>query len=33
MPGMGGVEGVRRLRAAHPALPVIVCSAAEDARS
>lgn len=30
MPGMGGVEGVRRLRAAHPALPVIACSAAED---
>ena len=23
MPGMGGVEGVRRLRAAHPALPLI----------
>lgn len=31
MPGMGGVEGVRRLRAAHPALPLIACSAAEDA--
>ena len=31
MPGMGGVEGVRRLRAAHPALPLIVCSAAVDA--
>jgi DNA-binding NarL/FixJ family response regulator len=30
MPGMGGIEGVRRLRAAHPSLPVIVCSAAED---
>jgi DNA-binding NarL/FixJ family response regulator len=30
MPGMGGVEGVRRLRAAHPALPVIACSAAEE---
>jgi DNA-binding NarL/FixJ family response regulator len=31
MPGMGGVEGVRRLRAAHPALPLVVCSASEDA--
>jgi DNA-binding NarL/FixJ family response regulator len=31
MPGMGGVEGVRRLRTAHPSLPLIVCSAAEDA--
>lgn len=31
MPGMGGVEGVRRLRAAHPALPVVACSATEDA--
>lgn len=31
MPGAGGVEGVRRLRASHPSLPVIVCSAAEDA--
>ncbi len=30
MPGMGGVEGVRRLRAAHPALPLIACSARED---
>ncbi len=30
MPGMGGVEGVRRLRTEHPALPVIVCSASED---
>jgi len=30
MPGMGGLEGVRRLRDAHPALPVIACSAAED---
>ena len=30
MPGMGGLEGVRRLRAAHPTLPVLVCSAAED---
>jgi DNA-binding NarL/FixJ family response regulator len=30
MPGMGGLEGVRRLRASHPALPVIACSAAED---
>ena len=30
MPGMGGVEGVRRLRAAYPSLPVIACSAAED---
>jgi DNA-binding NarL/FixJ family response regulator len=30
MPGMGGVEGVKRLRAAHPALPLMVCSASED---
>lgn len=30
MPGMGGLEGVRRLRAAHPTLPVLVCSAVED---
>lgn len=30
MPGMGGLEGVRALRASHPALPVIACSAAED---
>ena len=30
MPGMGGAEGVKRLRAAHPALPLIVCSASED---
>jgi DNA-binding NarL/FixJ family response regulator len=30
MPGMGGAEGVRRLRAAHPALPLLVCSASED---
>jgi DNA-binding NarL/FixJ family response regulator len=30
MPGMGGLEGVRRLRSAHPSLPVIACSAAED---
>ncbi|PWB62073.1 MAG: DNA-binding response regulator [Betaproteobacteria bacterium] len=30
MPGMGGEEGVRRLRAAHPELPVLACSAAED---
>jgi len=30
MPGMGGAEGVRRLRAAHPALPVVACSATED---
>lgn len=30
MPGMGGVEGVRRLRRAHPALPLVACSAAED---
>lgn len=30
MPGMGGLEGVRRLRAAHPELPIIACSAAED---
>jgi DNA-binding NarL/FixJ family response regulator len=32
MPGMGGVEGVRRLRASHPTLPLGVCSASEDAR-
>jgi len=31
MPGMGGVEGVRRLRASHPTLPLLVCSASEDA--
>ena len=31
MPGMGGAEGVKRLRAAHPALPLLVCSASEDA--
>ena len=31
MPGMGGIEGVRRLREAHPALPLGVCSASEDA--
>ncbi len=31
MPGIGGVEGVRRLRAAHPALPLVACSASEDA--
>lgn len=31
MPGMGGLLGVRRLRAAYPALPVMVCSATEDA--
>ncbi|MEO7762301.1 MAG: response regulator transcription factor [Casimicrobiaceae bacterium] len=31
MPGMGGVEGVRALRDAHPGLPLIVCSATEDA--
>lgn len=30
MPGMGGLEGVKRLRAAHPALPVVVCTALED---
>lgn len=30
MPGMGGEEGVRRLRAAHPDLPVLACSASED---
>jgi DNA-binding NarL/FixJ family response regulator len=30
MPGMGGVEGVKRLRAAHPELPLLVCSASED---
>jgi len=30
MPGMGGVEGVKRLRAAHPTLPLLVCSASED---
>lgn len=30
MPGMGGVEGVRALRNAHPELPLIVCSASED---
>ena len=30
MPGMGGVEGVRRLRASHPTLPLLVCSASED---
>jgi DNA-binding NarL/FixJ family response regulator len=30
MPGMGGVEGVRRLRAARPELPVLACSATED---
>lgn len=31
MPGAGGVEGVRRLRARHPSLPLVVCSAIEDA--
>jgi len=31
MPGMGGVEGVRRLRGSHPMLPLLVCSASEDA--
>lgn len=31
MPGMGGVEGVKRLRASHPTLPLLVCSASEDA--
>lgn len=31
MPGMGGVEGVRRLRSSHPSLPLVVCSALEDA--
>lgn len=30
MPGMGGIEGVKRLRAAHPTLPLLVCSASED---
>ena len=30
MPGMGGAEGVRRLLAAYPALPVVACSATED---
>jgi DNA-binding NarL/FixJ family response regulator len=30
MPGMGGVEGVRALRGAHPELPLVVCSATED---
>ncbi|MEO5691495.1 MAG: response regulator transcription factor [Usitatibacter sp.] len=31
MPGMGGIEGVKRLRASHPALPLVACSATEDA--
>ena len=31
MPGIGGVEGVRALREAHPELPLVVCSATEDA--
>jgi DNA-binding NarL/FixJ family response regulator len=30
MPGIGGIEGVRALRSAHPELPLIVCSASED---
>jgi DNA-binding NarL/FixJ family response regulator len=30
MPGMGGVEGVRALRDAYPAMPLVVCSASED---
>jgi DNA-binding NarL/FixJ family response regulator len=30
MPGIGGIEGVRALREAHPGLPVVVCSASED---
>ena len=30
MPGIGGLEGVRALRIAHPELPLIVCSATED---
>ena len=32
MPGIGGVEGVRALRHAHPGLPLIVCSASEEAQ-
>jgi DNA-binding NarL/FixJ family response regulator len=31
MPGIGGVEGVRALRNAHPELPLVVCSASENA--
>ncbi len=31
MPGVGGVEGVRKMRQAHPALPIAVCSATDDA--
>jgi len=30
MPGIGGLEGVRALRASHPAIPLIACSATED---
>jgi DNA-binding NarL/FixJ family response regulator len=30
MPGIGGLEGVRALRASHPSLPLVACSAAED---
>jgi DNA-binding NarL/FixJ family response regulator len=30
MPGIGGLQGVRALRTAHPELPLIVCSATED---
>lgn len=33
MPGVAGVEGVRRFRAAHPTLPVAVVSASEEAGS
>lgn len=31
MPGIGGIEGVRALRDAYPALPLVACSASEDA--
>ena len=31
MPGMGGVQGVRALRNAHPELPLVVCSASVEA--
>ena len=30
MPGMNGIEGLRKLRAAHPTLPVVVASGQDD---
>jgi DNA-binding NarL/FixJ family response regulator len=33
MPDASGLEGLRRIRAAHPTVPVIVCSADDDPRT